>query len=287
MSCAAVACANITKPNSPAWLNSNPRRKLRVQLQLNAAEPGDKDRLRGDHGNRQSDDEQRPRGNEVDVEKHPYRQEEQAEQDRAERLDIAFELVTVGRFREHHAGDERPQRDRQMERMHDRCRTDHGEQPCDNEQLALAETAHQPKQRVQGNSPYDDEGDHRQHRIESQPPSNRRARIRSYAGHCRDDRDHRYDGEVLEQQDRKGTLALRRIQLIVRPKHRQHLGGRRERERKADRQRRLGRKVEREVEHQAQHQSAQHDLREAQPEYILAEPPQPARLELETDNEQQ
>ena len=33
---AAVACANRTKPNSPAWLSSSPSRKLRVQLQPKA-----------------------------------------------------------------------------------------------------------------------------------------------------------------------------------------------------------------------------------------------------------
>ena len=36
ISCAAVAWANRTKPNSPAWLSSRPSRRLRVQLQLNA-----------------------------------------------------------------------------------------------------------------------------------------------------------------------------------------------------------------------------------------------------------
>ena len=57
---------------------------------------------------------------EPQVEQHPDRQEEQAEQDRAERLDVAFQLVPIGRFGQHHAGDERAERDRQVQRMHQR-----------------------------------------------------------------------------------------------------------------------------------------------------------------------
>ena len=55
---------------------------------------------------------------ELQVEQHPDRQEEQSEQDRAERLDIAFKLVPIGRFGEHDAGDEGAQRNRQMQRVH-------------------------------------------------------------------------------------------------------------------------------------------------------------------------
>ena len=49
-------------------------------------------------------------GDHAEVEQHPDREEEQAEQDRAERLDVAFELMPVGRFGEHHAGDESAER---------------------------------------------------------------------------------------------------------------------------------------------------------------------------------
>ena len=116
ISCAAVAWANRTKPNSPAWLSSRPSRKLRGQLQPNsrgraalirivlvAITPAAMPITNSGRA-----------AIELEVEQHPDRQEEQAEQDRAERLDVALELVPVGRFGEHHAGDERAERDRQV-----------------------------------------------------------------------------------------------------------------------------------------------------------------------------
>ena len=45
----------------------------------------------------------RPLGDRVEIEHHADGEEEQAEQDRAERLDVGLELVPVGRIGEHHA----------------------------------------------------------------------------------------------------------------------------------------------------------------------------------------
>ena len=72
------------------------------------------------------------------VEQHPDGEEEQAEQDRAERLDVALDLVPVGRFGQHHAGDESAERNREMQSVHHRSSADDGEQPGDDEQLAFA-----------------------------------------------------------------------------------------------------------------------------------------------------
>ena len=114
-----------------------------------AAENRDQDRLGDDDAGGEADHEQRPRGDQPQVEQHSDREEEQAEQDRAERLDVAFELVPVGRFGQHHAGDERAERHRQVKRVHHRRRADDREQAGDDEQLALAEAADQPEQRIE------------------------------------------------------------------------------------------------------------------------------------------
>ena len=58
---------------------------------------------------RHQDDEERPLGDHAKVQHHADGEEEQAEQDRAERLDVRLQLVPVGRVGEHHAGDERAQ----------------------------------------------------------------------------------------------------------------------------------------------------------------------------------
>ena len=166
----------------------------------------------------------------AEVEQHSDREEEQAEQDRAERLDVAFELVAVGRFGEHHAGDEGAERHRQVERVHHRRGADDGEQARDDEQLALAEAADQPEQRVEDEPA--DERPARSPRAPCRAPSFQpvgalgSGGVRAIAamiviiGTI---------DEVLEQQDREGALALRRVELVVRAQHRQHLRGRRQR----------------------------------------------------------
>ena len=45
--------------------------------------------------------------------------------------------------------------------------------------------------------------------------------------------------------------------------------------------------AEREIDQRAERQPAQHHLHQAEPENVLAQPPQPARVELEPDQEQQ
>src|SRR5204863_10180462 len=79
-----------------------------------AAEQRDEHRLGRDHRRGEADHEQRPRRDQAEIEHHPDRQEEQTEEDRPERLDVAFELVAVGGFGKHYAGDKRAQRNRQV-----------------------------------------------------------------------------------------------------------------------------------------------------------------------------
>ena len=134
------------------------------------------------------------------------------------------------------------------------------------------------------NSDQSDDGDHRKER---QLPSRRRARVRRHARHRADDRDQRYDGEVLEKQDRESALALRRVQLIVRAQHRKDLRGRGQRQRQADRERRFGRQVEREIDQGAKRESAHQHLRETQTENVVAKPPEPAWPKLQADDEEQ
>ena len=86
-------------------------------------------------------------GDQLQIEQHPDREEEQPEQDRAERLDVGLELVPVGQFGEHHAGDERAQRGGQVKRVHHRRRADHREQRRRRRTFALAEPPDQPEQR--------------------------------------------------------------------------------------------------------------------------------------------
>ena len=110
ISSAFCAWANRTKPNSPPWLSSSPRASAGRHAILNAiAEAHDHRRLDRDQRRGHADHEKGPLGDGVEIEHHADGEEEEAEQDRAERLDVGLELVPVGRVGEHHAGDERAQ----------------------------------------------------------------------------------------------------------------------------------------------------------------------------------
>ncbi len=171
--------------------------------------------------------------------------------------------------------------------MHHRGRPDDREQSGDDEQLALAQAPDKAEQRIEN------EAAHKRPTRSPRAPCRARASSRparsgpAHSRHRSDDRDHRNDREVLEQQDREGALALRRVELIVRTKHRKHLSCRGKRERQTDRQRCLGREAAASDRAAADRQPAKDDLRQAQAENVLAQTPEPARLELEPDDEQE
>ena len=171
--------------------------------------------------------------------------------------------------------------------MHDRGGADHGEQRGDNEQLALAKAANQPEQWIEDQPADQHKANHCSQGHQRELPAGRSAWVRRHPRQRGDDRDHRNNREILEQQDRESALALRRVQLIVRAQHRQHLRGRRQAERKTDRERCSGRDSERRVQQPANGEAAQHHLRQAQTEDVIAQPPQSARLKLQPDNEQE
>ena len=64
----------------------------------------------------------------AEVERHADAEEEQAEQQPAERLDVGLELVAEGRFGEEHAGEEGAHRHRQAADLHGERRAEHDEQ---------------------------------------------------------------------------------------------------------------------------------------------------------------
>ncbi len=102
------------------------------------------------HQDRHGDQDRRPvLDDDVEVERQADGHEEQAEQDAAERLDIGFELVPVGGFGEHHAGDERAHRHRQAGELHQRRRSEHDEQRRGDHRLLGAGVGDDAEQRVE------------------------------------------------------------------------------------------------------------------------------------------
>ena len=222
----------------------------------------------------------------MQIEHHADREEEQPEQDGAERLDIGLQLVPIGRIGQHHAGDKRAQRGGQPQRLHHGRAGDHGEQPGEDEHLALAQAADQPEQRPEQEPPRDDQPDHRAGRVEPEQPARRRVRIRRRAAKRGDHRDQRHDRQVLEQQDRERPLAERRPQPSRGLQHRQHLRGRRQRQRQPERERSRRAEPGEHHDHAGDRQPARHHLREAEAEDVFLQLPQPRRAQLEPDEEQ-
>ena len=144
-------------------------------------QPRQDQRLDRDHRQRHPDHQQRLGGDHAEVEQHPDRQEKQPEQDRTKRFDIAFKLMAIGRFGEHHPGNKRPQRHRQPQRVHQRRRPHNREQPRDDEQFALAQPPDQPEHRVDQPPPGQHQPDDRANGVQRQRPPPRRRRIGRHA----------------------------------------------------------------------------------------------------------
>ena len=148
-SCAAVACANRTKPNSPAWLSSRPRRKLRGPASAEgAAEQRDQHRLDDDHAGGEADDQHRPCGDQASG-RAAFRPTGRTARGGSSGTARHRSPARAGR------GIRRASRRRRMRRARPKGaarasppRADDGEQAGDDEQLALAEAADQPEQRI-------------------------------------------------------------------------------------------------------------------------------------------
>ncbi len=111
--------------------------------------------------------------------------------------------------------------------MHQRGCTDHREQPGDDEQFALAQPPDQPEHRIEQQPPDRDQRNDRADGVKRQGPPAGRVRVGGHSRHRHHDRDQRDDRQILEQQDRESPLALRRVEVPVSAKHRQHLRSRR------------------------------------------------------------
>ena len=108
----------------------------------------------------------------MQIEQHADRKEEQPEQDRAERLDVGLELMPVGRFGEHDAGDEGAERGRQTESAASpRRQPITVKSPIDDEQLALAEAADQPENGIEDEPAERDQPNDGNDGIEREPSS--------------------------------------------------------------------------------------------------------------------
>ena len=213
-----------------------------------------------------------------------------AEQQAAERLDVGLELVAVVRFREQHAGEKRAERHRHADDVHQQRGAEHDQQRGGGHHLARAGPGEQAEERIEQVAP----GEHQRRdgaadqRRDCAVSARLTARRAGAEAKQRDQREQRHDRHVLEQQDRKGALAVGLLQMaaLLEDAQRDRGGGQRQRE--AGDQR--GAPLEQCRSSNARPEMAaavMHELRHAEAEDVAPHREQARQFELEPDQEQQ
>ena len=190
------------------------------------------------------------------------------------------------RVRDQHAGEERAEAHRQAQGLHQQARAQDEQQRRGREQLRRFSACHEAKyrpQRVVARQHIRDENQ------DDAPKLNQHFRVGNdlgIRGERRRQREHRHDGDVLEQQDRERCPAVRLDEFLALSHQLQHECGARQRQRTADHDR--NRPVATgEARGNRDGRGRNQHLQRAETEQQLAEHPQPGRLQLEADDEQQ
>ena len=223
---------------------------------------------------------------ESDVDGHADRHEEQAEKQALEGIDIGLQLVPVLGLGEQHARQERAERHREADKIHQQRHTDDREEGRGREDLVGAELRHQPQDVAQQIvSAEDHECDHA-HRLDDADPQRPAFGARGRGRQQRQKGQHRDHRDVLEEQDGKGEASMAGRKLVAFGQRLQAKGGRRQRQGEPRDDRGLERQPERHGD-AGEHDGGQRNLPAAQPEHRPAHGPEAPRLEFEADDEQQ
>ena len=225
------------------------------------------------------------RGDDPQVEHHADGDEEQAEQDVAERLDVLLDLVAILGLRDQHAREECAQRERQARELGQRRHAQRDQQHVQHEQLGRAlarDHMEPPAHRLLA-----EEQDQRQGDARLQQRATHRGDAAASGARERGNEDQeRDDGQVLEQQDAHRVAPVRGAQLRALCQHLRHDGGRAHRQRAANDD--AGPPaIAQQLNAQPSSGGRDGNLREAQPEYGAAHRAQLGQAELEADREHQ
>lgn len=141
------------------------------------------------------------------VQRHADAQEEQAQEDAAERLDLGLQLMAEGGLGQQHAGQEGAHGHRQAAQFHQQRRAQHHQQRGGGHHFAGMRGRQQAEQGVEQPAPG------RQQRQDATDGDGRlQPGIAMLGGACRRQQRHQgqqgHDGEVFEQQDGNDALAL-------------------------------------------------------------------------------
>jgi len=227
------------------------------------------------------------RGHHAQVQRHADAEEEQAEQDAAERLDVRFNLVPEGRLAQQHTGEERAHRHRQAGQLHQQRRAQHHQQRGGGHHLARLRFGQHAEQRIEqeaANQHQADDGTNtNRHRQPARAFAISTARARAHPGH---QRQQRHNQQVFEQQDGDDLLPRRQRDVTTLGQQLHHHRGGGQHEAGGTDEGHLPWQAE-QLGDTGQHHRTGDDLQRTQPEDLLAQAPQVRGPHLQADHEQE
>ena len=219
------------------------------------------------------------------VYRHANGDEEEAQEQATERLDVGFQLMPVLGIGQQHAGEKSAHGHGQPDARHDRGRADHQQERRCGEDLAGAGQRDDPEDGPEQVAADDHHGrDHADDLAGLQPGI---ARLACSAGaEQRDQCQQRHDGQVLEQQDGECSVAVGAVErsFLLEDLEREGRGGQGQAE--AGDKRRSHRQAYGN-EQRREHGTGDDHLRETEPEDVAPHHPKTRGLQLEPDDEQE
>ena len=187
---------------------------------------------------RQSNQQKRLLYDQAQIDRHADGDEEQAQQQALERLDVGFQFVAVFRIGQQHAGEKRAQRHRQAGLLHEQGGAHHHQQGGGDEHFVAVGGGRQAQIGTQQQAP--DEDDRQHHGRCARRAGPVPALVVGAGAEQGQDGQQRNRGQVLEQQDGKRGTAVVGGELLSLRQHLQRQRGGRERQRQPGHERSSG-----------------------------------------------
>ena len=243
-------------------------------------------RLGGDHRGRGGEDQNRRVEQAEQIEIHPHRHEEDAEQQPLEGLDRHVDRAAIFGFRQEDAGDEGAQRHRQAADGGDQAGDDDHEQAGGHEHFRALGRGGELEEGAQDEPPDADQNGERDGGLQHRPEEGGRRHLGLAGIQHREREQDRRDREILEDQRREGRPPGRRFEALLLGHDGDHDRGRGKREGEPD-DRRAGDRSDETVGEGAQRGAAEQHLQRTESENQASQGPQALPGELDADGEQQ
>jgi len=278
-----------TPSGSSTKANSHRAGTQRVAARAGRAEqqPDDRGLDRGQH-DRGGKDQPELLAHQREIDRHADAHEEQREQQPAERFDVGLELMAIVGAGEQHAGQERAERHRHADGLHQQRGAEHDQERRRGHHLARAGLCQEPERRIEQIAP----GQHE--RRDRRPGAADGKQIATPIAAAavssrrkqRQQREQRHRRHVLEQQNRERALAVGALEMPAVLEDPQRDRGCRERERDSGDEGAAPGKARRKRQRRDR-RGSEGKLRRAETENIAPHGEQAGKIELQPDQEQQ